>query len=106
MTRLTENRWVVDWSLVTIIGNTMPPRDPNDDDDDDEGQDEEHEDEDDEDEHPYIFALALAAAVAVALIIGVLVVSIAWPGMLPWAQKARLSAGEAHERAEGDEAAN
>ena len=51
MTRLTENRWVVDCSLVTIIGNTMPPRDPNDDDDDDEGQDEEHEDEDDEDEH-------------------------------------------------------
>ena len=49
MTRLTENRWVVDWSLVTIMGNTMPPRDPNDD-DDDEGQDEEHEDEDDEDE--------------------------------------------------------
>jgi hypothetical protein len=35
MTRLTENRWVVDWSLVTIMGNTMPPRDPNDDDDDD-----------------------------------------------------------------------
>jgi hypothetical protein len=43
MTRLTENRWVVDWSLVTIMGNTMPPRDPNDDDDD--------EDEDDEDQH-------------------------------------------------------
>ena len=105
MTRLTENRWVVDWSLVTIMGNTMPPRDPNDD-DDDEGQDEEHEDEDeeDEDEHdepavireprrrisgprdPYIFALA----VAVALTIGVLVVSIAWPDMLPWAQKARV----------------
>jgi len=37
------------WSLFTIMGNTMPPRDPNDD-DDDEGQDEEHEDEDEEDE--------------------------------------------------------
>jgi hypothetical protein len=49
MTRLTENRWVVDLSLVTIMGNTMPPRDPNHD-DDDEGQDEEHEDEDEEDE--------------------------------------------------------
>jgi hypothetical protein len=49
MTRLTENRWVVDGSLVTIMGNTMPPRDPNDD-DDDEGQGEEHEDEDEEDE--------------------------------------------------------
>jgi len=42
--RLTEN-WLVDWSLVTGKGNTMPPRDPNDDDDDEE------EDEDDEDQH-------------------------------------------------------
>ena len=34
------------WKLVTFLGDTMPPRDPNDD-DDDEGQkdeDEEHED--------------------------------------------------------------
>ena len=46
--RLTEN-WLVDWGLATIMGYTMPPRDPNDD-DDDEGQDEEHEDEDEEDE--------------------------------------------------------
>jgi hypothetical protein len=36
---------LVDWSLVTIMGNTMPPRDPNDDDDEDE------EDEEDEDRH-------------------------------------------------------
>jgi hypothetical protein len=42
--------WLVDWSLLTIIGNAMPPRDPNDD-DDDEGQDEEHEDEEHEDQH-------------------------------------------------------
>ncbi len=34
---------VVDWSLVTIMGDAMPPRDPNDDDDEDE--------EDEEDEH-------------------------------------------------------
>jgi hypothetical protein len=27
--------WLVDWSIVTIMGNTMPPRDPDDDDDDD-----------------------------------------------------------------------
>ena len=46
--RLTEN-CLVDWSLVTIVGNTMPPRDPNDD-DDDEDEDEEHEDEEHEDE--------------------------------------------------------
>ena len=25
---------LIDWSIVTIMGNTMPPRDPNDDDDD------------------------------------------------------------------------
>ena len=30
--RIPENSstWLVDWSLVTIMGNTMPPRDPND----------------------------------------------------------------------------
>src|SRR6202048_4302393 len=35
--RIPENVsiWLVDWSVVTIMGNTMPPRDPNDDDDDD-----------------------------------------------------------------------
>ena len=36
---------LVDWSLVTIMGNTMPPRDPNDDDEEDE------EDEEDENRH-------------------------------------------------------
>jgi hypothetical protein len=43
--RIPENVsiWLVDWSVVTIMGNTMPPRDPNDDDDDD------AEDEDDDD---------------------------------------------------------
>ena len=45
--RIPENMptWLVDWSFVTIMGNTMPPRDPNDDDDGDE------EDEEDEDRH-------------------------------------------------------
>jgi hypothetical protein len=35
--RIPENvsTWLVDWSIVTIMGNTMPPRDPDDDDDDD-----------------------------------------------------------------------
>jgi hypothetical protein len=44
--RIPENVsiWLVDWSVVTIMGNTMPPRDPNDDDDDD------AEDEDDADD--------------------------------------------------------
>jgi hypothetical protein len=42
--------WLVDWSLVTIMGNTPPPRDPNDDDDEDEG--EEGEEDEDQDEEP------------------------------------------------------
>jgi hypothetical protein len=38
------------WSLVTIVGDTVPPRDPDDDDDDaaeDEDEDEDEEDDDD-----------------------------------------------------------
>ena len=27
---IPENFWLVDWSFVPIMGNTMPPRDPND----------------------------------------------------------------------------
>jgi hypothetical protein len=45
--RIPENvfTWLVDWSVVTIMGNTMPPRDPNDDDDaDDEHGDAEPDD--------------------------------------------------------------
>ena len=38
---------MVDWRLVAIPANAMPPRDPNDDDDD-----EDEEDEDDEDLEP------------------------------------------------------
>ena len=37
---IPETFWLVDWSLVTIIGSTMPPRDPNDDDDDEDEEDE------------------------------------------------------------------
>jgi hypothetical protein len=39
--------WSVDWSIVTIRGNKMPPRDPDDDDDDD-AEDEDAEGEPDE----------------------------------------------------------
>ena len=35
--RIPEN--VSSWSFATIMGNTMPPRDPNDDDDDPEDED-------------------------------------------------------------------
>jgi hypothetical protein len=38
--------WLVDGSIITIMGNTAPPRDPNDDDDDeDEDGDAEPDDE-------------------------------------------------------------
>lgn len=43
--RIPENFSVAEWRLVTIMGNTMPPRDPNDDDDDDEDNDTEPDDE-------------------------------------------------------------
>jgi hypothetical protein len=35
---------LIDWGLATILGGTMPPRDPNDDDDEDEDEDDERED--------------------------------------------------------------
>ena len=40
--RIPENfrAWLADWSLVTTLGDTMPPRDPDDDDDEDEEDDE------------------------------------------------------------------
>jgi hypothetical protein len=41
-------RWFVDASLIALMGNAMPPRDPNDDDDDDDEED----DEDRQDDEP------------------------------------------------------
>jgi hypothetical protein len=46
--RIPKKFPTVDWIVVTITGDTMPPRDPNDDDDDDD--DEDNEDNDTEDE--------------------------------------------------------
>jgi hypothetical protein len=48
--RIPENvsSWLVDWSFAPIMGNTMPPRDPNDDDDDDEDEDDDAEPDDPE----------------------------------------------------------
>jgi hypothetical protein len=66
MTPPIENvpTWLVDWSFVTIIDNTLPPRGPNDDDnedDEDDQDDERHnnqshdeDDEDDEDDEPAV----------------------------------------------------
>jgi hypothetical protein len=44
--RIPENvsTWLVDWSLVTIMANTMPPRDPNDDEDEDKEDEDRQED--------------------------------------------------------------
>jgi hypothetical protein len=39
-----------EWRLVTIIGNTMPPRVPNDDDDDDDNDEDEDNDTEPDDE--------------------------------------------------------
>ena len=52
--RIPENvsTLVVDWSIVPIMGNTMPPRDPNDDDDNGEGED--GDEEPDEDLEPAV----------------------------------------------------
>ena len=48
--RIPENSstWLVDRSPVAIIGNMMPPRDPNDDDDDDDDEEEDNDTESDE----------------------------------------------------------
>jgi hypothetical protein len=45
--RIPENvsTWLVDWSILTIMGNTMPPRDPKDDDDEEDEDDAEPDDE-------------------------------------------------------------
>jgi len=47
--RIPENvsTWLVDWSVGAIIGNTMPPRDPNDDDEEEEDEDGDAESDDD-----------------------------------------------------------
>jgi hypothetical protein len=37
--RETFSTWLVNGSLATITGDTMPPRDPNDDDDDEDDDD-------------------------------------------------------------------
>ena len=50
--RIPENFSGAEWRFITIMGNTMPPRDPNDDDDYDE--DEENDTEPDEDREPPI----------------------------------------------------
>jgi hypothetical protein len=51
--RIRENFFAAEGRLVTIMGNMMPPRDPNDDDDDDEDQDQDNDTEPD-DEPPVV----------------------------------------------------
>jgi hypothetical protein len=40
----------VDWNLVTIMGDTLPPRDPDDDDEDEEDEEDEEDDTEREDD--------------------------------------------------------
>ena len=49
---ISENCSAAEWRLITIMGNAMPPRVPNDDDDDDE--DEDNDTDDDEDQPPVV----------------------------------------------------
>ena len=51
--RTPANFSAAEWRLVTIMGNTMPPRNPNDDDDDDEDEDNDTEP-DDEHQPPVV----------------------------------------------------
>jgi hypothetical protein len=51
--RISESYSAVEWRLVTIMDNTMPPRVPNDDDDDDDDEDEDNDTEPD-DEPPVV----------------------------------------------------
>ena len=48
--RIPENFSAAEWGLVTIMGSTMPPRDPNDDDDDDHNDEDEDNDTEPDDE--------------------------------------------------------
>jgi hypothetical protein len=50
--RTPANFSAAEWRLVTIMGNTMPPRDPNDDDDDDDDDDEDEDNDTEPDDEP------------------------------------------------------
>jgi hypothetical protein len=50
---IPKNFSAAEWRLVTIMGNTMPPRDPNDDDDDNDDEDDDTEP-DDERQSPVV----------------------------------------------------
>ncbi len=43
---------LIDWSPVVIMGNTMPPRDPNEDEEDEDEEEEDEEDEEDRGDEP------------------------------------------------------
>jgi hypothetical protein len=51
--RIRENFFAAEGRLVTIMGNTMPPRDPNDDEDNNEDEDQDNDTEPD-DEPPVV----------------------------------------------------
>ena len=52
--RIPENFSAAEWRFVTIMGSTMPPRDPNDDDDDDDEEEDNDTEPDDERQPPVV----------------------------------------------------
>ena len=52
--RIPENYSAAKWKLVTIVGNTMPPRVPNDEDDDDDEDEDNDTEPDDEGQPPLV----------------------------------------------------
>ena len=52
--RTPEYFSAAEWRLVTFMGNTKPPRDPNDDDDDDDEEDDNDTEPDDERQPPVV----------------------------------------------------
>ena len=48
--RENVSTWLGDWRIVTMTGNTLPPRDP----DDDDADDDEEEGDDETDEEPAV----------------------------------------------------
>ena len=52
--RIPENFSAAEWKLVTIMGNAMPPRVPNDDDDDNDDDDEDEDNDTEPDDEPVV----------------------------------------------------
>ena len=52
--RESVSTWLVDWSILAVTGNAMPPRNPNEHDDEDEDEDEDEEGDAESDDEPAV----------------------------------------------------